>query len=103
VEIAEAENRPLRFAVGRASPNPSSGETEIHFSLDRSGPVRVSLYDVTGRLVRELEMPDPLDPGEHALRWDGRNRNGRPAPAGLYFVRIESGGRVATGRLLRLP
>lgn len=99
----DQQESPHRLAVLRASPNPSNGETEIRFSLDQSGPVNVSLHDVAGRLVRELERPGRLDPGEHAVRWDGRNQGGRAAPAGLYFVRVQSSGRVVTGRLLRLP
>jgi hypothetical protein len=36
------------------------------------------------------------------LAWDGRDRSGRPAPSGLYLVRIERSGRIETFKALRL-
>jgi len=42
-------------------------------------------------------------PGRHAVRWNGERPGGRDAEAGVYFVRLESGGAVRTARIVRLP
>ena len=99
---AEERHASSRFSAGHASPNPSDGETEIRFTLDRTSSVRVKLFDVAGKLVRVLDPPTPFGPGPCAVRWDGRMGGGSVAPAGLYFARIESGGRAVTARLLRV-
>ena len=44
----------------------------------------------------------PLAAGEQTLRWDGRSDSGRELPSGVYFARLESGGRVESRRLTLL-
>jgi hypothetical protein len=84
-----------------AAPNPFRTGTHVRFATDRSGPVRVSVHDVTGRVVRTLS-DGPRDAGSHGLSWDGRDALDRPVASGVYFLRVEAAGNVATGKLLRL-
>ncbi|MDM7917004.1 MAG: S8 family serine peptidase, partial [Candidatus Eisenbacteria bacterium] len=65
-------------------PNPAVRESRIRFALAASSDVKLELYDARGALLRVLE-PGTLPAGEHAIRWDGLDRAGRPAPPGLYF------------------
>jgi flagellar hook assembly protein FlgD len=53
-------------------------------------PVAIGVYDVAGRLVRQL-IDAPVEAGHHALVWDGRGRNGTVLGSGIYFVRVEIG------------
>jgi hypothetical protein len=76
-------------------PNPFAGETEVEFTLPQPGQVSVAVYDAAGRNVRRL-AEGPYAPGVHGLRWDGRDSEGHPAPTGLYFMRLESGGKAIT-------
>jgi hypothetical protein len=66
-------------------PNPSSGTTAINFQLERAGPVTVSLFDATGRLVRSVarEKVFPASPQQLPLPLSG-------IKAGIYVVRLES-------------
>jgi hypothetical protein len=88
-----------------ARPNPSRGATALRFALpegDRAGMVTLGIHDAAGRLVRTL-VARPLAPGVHTATWDGRDRAGRPACAGVYLGRLEHAGRVLTRPVLRLP
>jgi len=87
------------FAV--VSPNPFHTSASIRFVLSESGAARVSVYDVRGRLVSTV-LSGTLAPGEHEARWDGLLPSGEPAPAGVYFARIEAPGTRRTLRLARL-
>jgi len=58
--------------------------------------VEASVYDVTGRRIRELA------PGIESVRWDGLDAHGRPVPAGVYFVRARQAGRAENLRIVRL-
>lgn len=84
-----------------ASPNPARGECELSFALARGAPVSVSIYDAGGRRVREL-VAEPLEPGEHAVRWDLHDAAGVECPSGLYFARMQAGAEAHVSRVLVL-
>jgi hypothetical protein len=64
-------------------PNPFRDQTTLRFSLRRSGPVQVVLYDVLGRRVEHLYEGVPAAGPMHTLRIDGKR-----LPAGVYVVRL---------------
>jgi len=88
-----------RFGLGLASANPGSGPARIRYEIDRPSPAQLDVYDVAGRLVRNLHRGPA--PGSHVAEWDGRDGSGSPATTGVYLVRLECGGEVATLRLVR--
>ena len=94
-----------QFAFKGTCPNPFSQETQIGFSVGglsgSTGPATVGIYDVKGRLVVEL-LSEELACGSHEVVWDGRDGEGRRVPSGVYFVRVRSGERSATGRVVVL-
>ncbi len=68
----------------------------------RREQARISVWDVSGRLVRTL-LDEDLPPGIARVRWDGTDASGAPVASGAYFFRLESGGNIHTvrGTLLR--
>lgn len=90
---------PLRLAAAR--PNPSRGDVTLELTLPVAAPLDVSIFDVNGRRVRALERTF-APAGTRALRWDGRDDSGNSAPAGLYFVRANAGGRRVETRVVRV-
>ena len=84
-----------------AGPNPFATETRLVFRLARPGPVRLDVYDVAGRLARNLAAPGPLAPGEHALLWDGRDASGIQVPPGVYLYRLQAPDLDRHGKLVR--
>ena len=81
-----------------ARPNPFRAGVELSRSEGRPipAPADVLVSDAAGRLVRRLA----LDGGP--ARWDGRDRAGRPVPAGVYFVRIRHAEGTDATRVVRL-
>jgi hypothetical protein len=80
------------------APNPFARGTSVSYELGSSGPVALTVSDVSGRLVRRLES-GPRQAGLHVACWDGADGRGRAVPAGVYFVRFCAGEVVSTGRL----
>lgn len=76
-----------------ASPNPVRGAARFAFSQPAPGRARLALYDVSGRMVRDWKWRES-PAGPSAFEWDGRDAAGRTPPAGLYFARLEAGGRT---------
>jgi hypothetical protein len=81
------------LGLGPIYPNPSASRVAVAYSLARSGWVRLSVFDVSGRLVARL-VEGMEDAGGHAVAWDGRAADGRQAASGLYCARLESSGQV---------
>ena len=81
------------------APNPARGATLLRYTLPAAALVRLELFDLAGRRVREIEEGERFA-GEHTARFDGSDADGRTIAAGLYFVRLEAGGRSAVTRLV---
>ncbi len=87
--------RPLAFA-----PNPFASDTRVLYWAPPGGPpVTVAVYDLRGGRVRTLAK-EAIGPGRQELHWDGTDDSGRNVASGVYFVRYESGGVAATGKVL---
>ncbi len=89
---------PFAFSGGRAErglvlfapgPNPSRGSALIRYALPSRERLSLRIYAVSGRLVRTL-VDGEAAPGEGAALWDGRDEDGREAPSGVYFARLET-------------
>jgi hypothetical protein len=85
-----------------ATPNPFGASTEITFTLPQEGAVSLGVFDLTGRHVRALVSHQWLAGGPHAHVWDGRLEGGATAPAGLYFVCLDTPSGSTTRRVVKL-
>ncbi len=77
--------------------DPNDAQTGIVFDQTVAGVARLAIYDVRGRLVRELQAD--RSPGRNSLHWDGRDGAGRAAASGVYLYRLEVGGQEFSGKL----
>jgi hypothetical protein len=92
VTVTPFGNNPMRLSA------PAMG---FVVTAPQSAPVRLAIYDVGGRLVREL-MRDATVTGPTTVRWDGKDANGARVSAGTYFYRATAGSGVASGRMIVL-
>jgi len=70
--------------------NPARDGVELRLSSPDDGPIRVALVDVIGRVRAELILSGPVR--------DVRVRFDPPGP-GLYFLKAEQRGALASGRV----
>ncbi len=82
-----------------AHPNPFNPSTCLEFELVQDGFTRLEIFDVLGHRVATLVSSD-LVSGHHEFRWDGKDRRGQGAPAGIYLARLEHLGVTQTRRLV---
>ncbi|HET9888667.1 MAG TPA: FG-GAP-like repeat-containing protein [bacterium] len=78
-----------RLAFGPAMPNPMRVSTAIPLVLPDASHVRISIIDVSGRLVRALFAGAHAE-GRSVLDWDRRDASGNLVRAGVYFARLET-------------
>lgn len=80
-------------------PNPSSGFTNIAFSLSKSGSVQLDIFNRQGQKVRTL-IDENQAAGPKTIQWNGTDGNGQTVAAGLYFVRLITEDGIETEKLL---
>ncbi|GJM43928.1 MAG: hypothetical protein DHS20C21_07700 [Gemmatimonadota bacterium] len=93
--------RSIRTALAPGSPNPFRRKTALSFTLAKADAVTLAIYDVTGRLVREV-IRDDLPEGEHTASWNGRDDAGLRVAGGPYFVRLMAGGESRAEKVVFL-
>jgi uncharacterized repeat protein (TIGR01451 family) len=93
------EIRPLQLGrIESVGPNPGRSP-RIRWDLRRSGVVNLAIYDLSGRLVKEL-VAGERSLGPHVTNWNGRDRAGRAVPSGVYFARLETGGWSESAKIV---
>jgi len=81
---------PISLARVRNHPNPFNPMTVISYDLSRPTSVRVMIYDLSGRLVREI-APGRQEVGFQSCTWDGASNDGRAVSSGIYMFRVQAG------------
>ncbi len=97
--IDDAGSQPKRFALFQNYPNPFNPQTEIRYSIAEPGPVTLRIFDVAGKEVVTLVERD-LHVGEHSAVWDGRDARQAKAASGVYFYKLEAGGKIQQRKML---
>ena len=87
--------------VSNVIPNPTRNRAYVRLELPTRARIRASVYDMAGRLVREIGRGH-FEAGVHTLTWDGTgNRVGHVAP-GLYFFRISVEGLECNRTIVKI-
>ncbi len=76
---------PQEYALHQNYPNPFNPSTTLRFDLPEAADIHIVVYDLLGKEVARL-VEQRLEAGYHHLVWNGRNRNGREVPTGMYIV-----------------
>jgi hypothetical protein len=71
----------------------------IEFGLDERAAIALSIFDASGRLVREI-LREVLPAGSYERPWDARDDGGRAVGSGVYFVRLEAAGKTLSEKLV---
>ncbi len=95
---------PTALALSAAWPSPAHAGATVAWTitLPASAHVRLGVIDASGRRVRTL-ADGPHAAGTWTASWDGRDEHGHAVRAGVFFARLEAGGRTATRKLVVAP
>jgi hypothetical protein len=81
VGISQCPLDDCRVPLLRITPNPARGRVMFALSHQPATPIRLEITDPAGRRVRTFDLAD------RRLVWNGTDTDGKPVPAGVYFVR----------------
>lgn len=88
-------SQPHRYNLLQNYPNPFNPSTTIGFSLASMSEYRLTIYNVTGQLVRTFE--GTADAGDHFIVWDASVNS-----SGVYFYRLEAGDYSTSRKMVLL-
>ena len=99
---AETATVPSAFVLGANYPNPFNPATTIPLALPAdAGEVALTIYNVLGQPVRHV-WAGSLAAGAHRLAWDGRDAQGQPVAAGVYWYRLQVGDQTRTRKMVKI-
>ncbi len=88
------DRTPVEFGLREMYPQPFNGTLNIRFGMDRTDVAAVRVFDLAGREVVTL-LNRPMVTGLHTAIWRADN-----LPSGVYVVRLESGNRLKTAKVV---
>jgi len=104
-ENPQLENRNLKLIV---YPNPfatelsvmCSGIQEFSSQLSNSSTPQLTIYDVSGRLVKSFSLFTPRSSLISSVSWDGKDNSGNELRGGVYFIKLTSGNFISIRKLI---
>ncbi len=100
-EVRLSVNLPTEFSIDQNYPNPFNSRTRIEYDLPNETFVNLTIYSITGQVVRNLVAEEQI-PGQHIAVWDGLDNAGSPVSSGVYFYRIQVDGKMSHIKKLTL-
>jgi len=81
---------PDSYSLLQNFPNPFNPSTMIEYQITKPMRVKLNVYDVQGRFMREL-VNEEKSSGSYSVIWDGKDNSGNLVASGTYFYKIQSG------------
>jgi len=92
--LDEPDTRPVAIRLHPNYPNPFNPSTNLRYDLDEPGPMRLEVFDLTGRRVALLS-DGPASAGRHTAEF-----NATGLSSGIYIARLTAGGTVQHRKML---
>ena len=92
---------PDEFALHQNYPNPFNPITTIMYDVPEESEVMLRIYDVTGRMVKEL-VNGEVEPGRYQVVWNGTDMYGSSVASGMYLYQLKTHTTIKTNKLILL-
>jgi hypothetical protein len=84
------EERPKQNAEHltlEVKPNPAKSVVRVRCPVTVKN---MKIYDITGKIIRVLDVGKMLESGQYEIRWDLRDDNRKKVATGIYFIEIKT-------------
>lgn len=97
--VEKIEAVPNSFSLSQNYPNPFSNNTNISFTTEKEGNVKLEVFNVIGQKVITL-FDNYISPTKLKVNWNGRNFNGKKVANGMYVYRLTFGDQIISKKML---
>lgn len=94
VSINNNNELPLKYDLSQNYPNPFNPVTQINFSVENTGLVKISVYDLLGREIATL-VNEIKNPGRYSINFDASS-----FASGMYIYKMETGKFSASKKMV---
>jgi hypothetical protein len=101
VGLADGSEIPKSYKIHQNHPNPFNPVTTLRYDLPEDGLVNITIYDMMGRVVKNL-VNVHQNAGYKSIQWNATNNAGQPVSAGLYLYTIQAGEFRQTKKMVLL-
>ena len=92
---------PQKHELSQNYPNPFNSQTKISFSINQGGIVKLTIYNITGQLIKQLVNEHKV-PGVFKTVWDGTDNYNRTVSSGIYFYTLTLDDQILETKKLTL-
>ena len=92
---------PGTYIVSQNYPNPFNPSTTLRYSMSKGELVNIAVYDMSGRLVKDL-LNGYQNAGYNSIQWNATNNQGQSVSAGMYICIIKIGSYNTSKKMLLL-
>ncbi len=85
------QSGPYDFELRQNYPNPFNAQTTISYNLPKESNVSIRIYDLTGRMVKNLLRDEEQPAGSYRLIWDGTDNSSQPVSTAIYLYELKVG------------
>lgn len=97
-DIGDEPQVPSDFEIISNYPNPFNPSTNIEFRVVKAGSVDITVYDMLGRVVKNLVNAE-MNPGSYKTNWDGSDSKNMPVTSGVYIARLKTQTGIQTVKM----
>ena len=90
---------PNSFSLSQNYPNPFSENTNISFTTEKEGNVKLEVFNVLGQSVITL-FDNYISPSIFKVNWNGINFNGNKIAKGMYIYRLTFNNQIISKKML---
>jgi flagellar hook assembly protein FlgD len=87
------------FLLSQNYPNPFNPTTSIDYTLPKSSPVTLKIFNLLGQEIRTL-VNEHQSAGTRTVVWDGQDHSGRQVSSGIYVYQLQAGNVVRSRKML---
>ena len=101
LNLTDKELVPGTYIVSQNYPNPFNPSTTLRYSMSKGELVNIAVYDMSGRLVKDL-LNGYQNAGYNSIQWNATNNQGQSVSAGMYICIIKIGSYNTSKKMLLL-
>ena len=101
LNLTDKELVPGTYIVSQNYPNPFNPSTTLRYSMSKGELVNIAVYDMSGRLVKDL-LNGYQNAGYNSIQWNATNNQGQSVSAGMYICVIKIGNYNTSKKMLFL-
>jgi|GEM_PF-3595839 len=96
-----AKTRTFLEKISRIYPQPFNEKVTFEYRIMENTISSLSIYSSAGRLIRILDKRK-VEPGTYKITWDGRDKQNKKLPAGVYFCKLTTDQSSSIAKIIKI-